>query len=639
MDMRNVALWAVLLFTTAGCPSYHEQLAREGEDSTVCKVDADCPGKYCVGNECRGLLEFECKAGQRPFIKLTPADSTLSFGQVMLNDTVEQKLVIESVGECNLTVESVGLENGSNQGFSFILSWDATVPKKIVPGRNASITIRYTALDLATAQGTLVVGSDDPTANIVKVGLESIYSGTPTLALEPSELNFGYVPFVAGAGGQSRTNTIKIKNVGTGNAAVTLSHLYLVAPGIGLTIEPDSEITQENPKILPPYDKNDPNTWHEVKITYAPTTNSAARTNLVVLAVNPKVRLQAAVAGSSLGPPKLTITPTQLKLADPNDAALALGMTGYKQVLISNDGASDLILDTTVLDPNCDASTPRPGCGDFYISPAYIAPLPPGATASIGVFYTPTTASDPASPSDPKVPMVAYLQINSNDTTQPRVKATLEGWAKSHSSDDVLKLELTFTNADNSWATGDFRNVDVELESPVGMLCKKPSVTYTQSGSNYLPTGGQNFCDDWNKTTLEGHVAWNASGTYEEPERILLFGLGTKDEGQTFTVRVSYIEDCAELPTSTLSTIVGIGGSLLFSAIGAWAGIPLAVSPDTISKAIGQACLGHDATTAVVRVSLNGVEIAAPQLQLNSKGDSGTIVRLRRQSGTFVVVP
>jgi len=630
-----------------GCRSYETPLCGAGIDCCngkpceppppACDVDGDCaPGKYCILNECQSSGVTACKKGERPLISVTPrADSQVEFGAVMLNDTVERKVVVENMGDCNLNVESLGITDGSNPAFATV-TVGTTFPKIVVPQRKISLLVRYTPTELKEAQGTLVVGSDDPTASIVQVALHGTYNGTPTLVFEPAELNFGYVPYAVGAGGQSRTNTIKLKNLGTGNAGVTITHAYLrnATSGFRVPVEIDS-ILPQSPKVLQSFDANSPSTWLDVNVTFAPTTNANLETYLDVFATapnNPDILISALIKGSSLGPPAIAVTPLTLTLADPAGAPLSLGMTTFKQVTISNSGQSDLILDITMDDPTG---------GDFYISPSFLAPIAPGATAALGVFYTPTNPTDPLNINAPKVPARATVQIGSNDTAHALTKVNLEGWAKKDATDDVLKLELTFTNADNSWAGGDYRNVDIEVQSPLGMLCKKPTAgSYANTAGGWVPTTVSTPCDEWNKTTKEGHISWNASGTYEEPERVILFGLGATNSGKVFTVRVNYVEDCANIPTSTLSNLLGIGGSLIISAIGAWAGVPLAVSPDAIAKAIAGACFSHEGSTATVKVSLNGdQEIAAPQVLLRSKGDSAVIVKLMRESGTFKVVP
>jgi hypothetical protein len=41
----------------------------------------------------------------------------------------------------------------------------------------------------------------------------------------------------------------------------------------------------------------------------------------------------------------------------------------------------------------------------------------------------------------------------------------LVGWARSAEQDQVLSVEMEFTNADNSWAGSDFRNVDLSIDN------------------------------------------------------------------------------------------------------------------------------------------------------------------------------
>ena len=126
----------------------------------------------------------------------------------------------------------------------------------------------------------------------------------------------------------------------------------------------------------------------------------------------------------------------------------------------------------------------------------------------------------------------------------------LRGFARGGLFDDVLKLEMTFENADNSWAGNDYRNVDMEVISPSGFSCTKPIPQFQSDGQGGFVVVGnpEDPCLTWNSFQREGTVDWIALGQYEEPERVLLFGLGQElANGQDFTVRLHYVEDCANI--------------------------------------------------------------------------------------------
>jgi hypothetical protein len=215
----------------------------------------------------------------------------------------------------------------------------------------------------------------------------------------------------------------------------------------------------------------------------------------------------------------------------------------------------------------------------------------------------------------------------------------LHGFAKGGQNDQVLKLEMTYENADNSWAGNDFRDVNLELQSPTGFTCAKPNVPFVSDGQGgFIPDLAHetDYCAQWNSFGQEGQSTWIALGQYEEPERILLFGLGpTNAEGRTFVARAYYIEDCANIPTGLLADILGIGGSILLGVLGGAVGVPIAVPPDQISNLVANNCFDHSGSTVTLHISLDGTEVAAPQQRLNHKGDVVEIAHLLRTSGQF----
>ena len=68
---------------------------------------------------------------------------------------------------------------------------------------------------------------------------------------------------------------------------------------------------------------------------------------------------------------------------------------------------------------------------------------------------------------------------------------------------------------------------------------------------------------------------------------------------------------------SVTSTVIGT--NILGSVIGASAGIPVGIDPNTVSDLITQNCWSFGSNLATVKVLVNNEEIAAPQLELNDK--------------------
>jgi hypothetical protein len=179
----------------------------------------------------------------------------------------------------------------------------------------------------------------------------------------------------------------------------------------------------------------------------------------------------------------------------------------------------------------------------------------------------------------------------------------------------VLSVEMEFQNADNSWAGSDFRNVDLSIDNRGNILtCGKPrfvSIGANQQGIFDDP------CEEWNDFGQLGQVSWIGLGAFEEPERVVVRGLGpTGGQGQ-------------------LSDILGIGTSVLLGVLGGSIGVPIAVPPSDIADTIANNCFDREGSTVTTRISLNGAVIASPQTRLNSKGDFRTVATLKRDLGAF----
>jgi hypothetical protein len=345
------------------------------------------------------------------------------------------------------------------------------------------------------------------------------------------------------------------------------------------------------------------------------------------------------LTGTSLGPPQIQVSTDELVYQEDDGNAYPVGTVSYRQITIQNTGESQLDVDLSLSDTT----------GDFSVSPAFIPPIAAGGAVVLSVFFNPSEPSDPANQHDPQVPTNAFLNITSNDDdpAEDVLKVvSLRGWARGGVFDDVLKLEMEFENADNSWAGSDYRDVDLELLSPTGFSCGKPTFTYAPDGAGgFIVTDTEDPCDDWNAYDSdgdgrpeEGTVNWIAVGQYQEPERIILFGLGPDlANGQTFIARIHYAEDCENIPSGILGDILGIGVSALLGIIGAFAGVPIAVDPNTVSDLITENCWDRGSSNTVLHVFLNGEEVASPAHRLRNKGDYFDILRLQRQDGQFII--
>lgn len=610
-------------------------------DDGGCTLDDDCrEGEICVFGACEDADNYACRPGQRPLINIQPL--SVEFGEVSLGSTAESVITIENQGDCLLTLQGVGLSSLTTEGFSCEPCDVTQFPQRVPPSRALDVTVRYSPTGPGEAEGQVLIRSDDLTSGdegLVGIDLHAAYSGVPRLVLEPAQINFGYVPFQAGGVAGERTEHVRVMNQGSGNAALTTQFIF-VQPGTDFSLPPEfAGISPASPRILPPYNPNDASTWIDVPVTFRPTRNANQSTTLTVNAhagdPAAAVNIPAQLTASSLGPPQINVSATELTYRQDDGQAYPVGLVAFRQVTISNSGQSDLNVDMALSDPS----------GDFSLSPSFVPPIAPGGAVIVSVFYNPSQPSDPASPHAPNQSVNAFFNITSNDTdpgSDVLKTVALRGFARGGLFDDVLKLEMTFENADNSWAGNDYRNVDMEVISPSGFSCTKPIPQFQSDGQGGFVVVGnpEDPCLTWNSFQREGTVDWIALGQYEEPERVLLFGLGQElANGQDFTVRLHYVEDCANIPTGLLADLLGIGASALLGVLGGSIGVPISVPPDQISDLIAENCWDRASSLATVHISLNGQEVASPQIRLRQKGDFVDVIRLHRENGQFTILP
>jgi hypothetical protein len=633
-----MAIRLLLFFAlTHGCGRDLDPLADEFvEVDTGCQVDSDCPaGHICVRETCQPVEAFDCTGDTLPLVQMTP--SQLSFGHVLLGQRVEKTMEVRNVGTCNLGIDAAGLQDGSDVGFDCAPCDPLSFPRIVAPERALSFAVTFQPVGPGAAHGQMLVRTDDYGAGnqgLLAVPLEAAYDGVPALRVDPPEMNFGYVRYVAGEAADVATDLFSITNEGSGNAVLTIEYLYLM-PGSDFTIGAGvPAISPAAPHLLPPYEEGNAATWLDVPIIFSPTANRNQETTLYVYAHTGDPANSASIAlriaGSSLGPPEISVTPSSLTFKDASDHPLRIGRSEYRAISIHNSGQSELTVDLGLDDSS----------GDFSFSPTFVAPVYPGAIVTVGVLYTPSHASDPAHPAAPERSADAYLRIVSNDADETLTTVLLHGWAKESANDDVLKLEMRFDNDTSSWAGSDFRNVDLELESPLGYSCKKPTYHYVATeGGTYAVAAIDDPCTTWNATGFEGTSDWISGGPFEEPERILLYGLGSDlADGGQFEVHAHYVEDCANIPTGLVADLLGIGVSALLGVLGAEIGVPLTVPPDTISALIAENCWDHAETLVTVTAYVNGEEVASREATLGAKGDAATLLLLRREEGSFTVL-
>lgn len=630
----------------------------------ACSIDSECDSGRCVGGACTdggctndddcrsdeicisfgegsGSCEprddFACQTDQRPILSIS--STSVTFDQVPIGTTGDQIVTIGNEGDCLLTLQVISFSENTSPDFACSPCTAEFFPMRIPPRRTVDVNVSFTPTRAGEAVGDLLVRSDDVTAGdagLVSVDLFAQYDGQPQLVVSPLEIAFGFVDFTVGVGGGSRTETITVTNQGTGSAALELQRLFMdrddvfhitaVRQGANpLTLE---AIDPETPVLIPPFSNDNPLSTVEVDVTFTPDDSRDFQDAVVLRPgglVDDTQRVEVNLTGSSLGPPQIEVLPNDLVFGGPGADALPIGGVDFRQVTVRNNGRSELVINPAISGGSAS--------GDFSVMPQFVPPIAAGGAVILSVFYNPSDASDPATPFSPTRSVEAALNITSNDTdpgTDVLKTVSIRGFARSGVQDQVLKVEMEFENADNSWAGSDFRNVDLVLASDDGAVtCTKPHIDDTAGN-------GTDFCADWNSVGSYGSAAWLSLGAFEEPERAVLRGLGPDGaNGKVFNIEVDYIEDCANIPSGLLSSILGIGASVLLGALGGSIGVPIAVPPDSIAQTIANNCFDHASSQVTVRISLDGTVVASPGVVLGSKGDHARVAQLRRELGAF----
>ncbi|MFO0722906.1 MAG: choice-of-anchor D domain-containing protein [Myxococcota bacterium] len=546
-----------------------------------CTSDAECgEGKVCEVGECKPKDAVSCNTVQGGMAILQPGPPLLEFGEVA-DATYFQSLTLRNIGNCTLTLFEARFEAEAASPFECPGCTPDLFPLELFPFREKEIEIAFTPTAVGEFKDNLVLLSDDAEYPEIKVPVRARFVGVPNPSVIPNELEFGYVQV-----GRTITKEVKISNRGTGTAKLVVSHIEIMPTGTTAYSLVD-ELTAPV-EILPL--SQDQNAGYVVKVSYHPREVGLNNADLVITTNLPRNGIiHVPLHGSSQTPAKISVSPPEIRFGD-----VPIGRTNALPLTIVNEGGSPL-----------EVHYRWGGTGlstDLSASPALVPLVQAGNYSELQVFVT---ATAPA-------PITGLLILDTNDPLHPTVTVPVSADGQDVAGAQVVKLEMNFENGQNGFFDNDFRNVDMTLENPFGLVCNK---------QNPNPTNWGNF----------GTSSWVSLGPTEEPERIVLFG--AMADG-TYRVMVNYIEDCSSLPSGILSAILGISIDVILTGI---IGAPIGVSPGQISDAIDSICFSHDSSAVTITVSVNGMIIKEATTSLSRKGDYQYPVELIRQNGQFMV--
>lgn len=586
-----------------------------------CTTEADCrEDELCLFNECTPDTSFECTADIHPIIDVNPT-TLVDFGAVAMGSTETRTVTITNLGSCLLTLQGIGLSTTSSRDFACANGMCDTenFPRRVAPGRRLEVDVTLTPTVPGAQAGELQIRSDDENFPTLKLALVGRYEGTPRFLVEPEVLDFGYVNFSAPPPGNTVTRTVRLSNVGEGNASLTIKDASLRSAGLpGFAFTPEISTPLHQVVLRPVQTGADCLTTQsclDVQVTFTPPNAANFANDLIFTydpapdGVQPYVKVQ--LKGFSTTPPVLQLSEATVGFGDQT-----IGSTVEERVItVTNAGQTDLTLQIS-LDPlsSTDFSIVQPS--------ASTVPVPPGDYANFRIKYDPAVLGQVAG----KVLVASNDPVIYNAAYEPGTQLiTVRGTGTPATFNDLLKVEMTWENGDNGWFGNDFRYATLHLESPVGEDCTEPIYQLGQNGQ--ILGILTDPCSQW---MMGGSPRWMAIGAAKEPQRIILVNAG-ETEGD-YKVQVSYEQDCASIPTGLVADLLGIAVDAL---VGYASGGTIDLGAGDIAGFISNNCWDHASSATQVTVFINGVAAQQCTKTLGARGDVCDVVKINRHNGVF----
>ncbi len=605
-----------------------QETSSQKNNDDRCLDNSGChENEVCVEGRCVDASLTPCQINQTPLLHVSAG--SLNFGSARLGQTAEKEITISNVGNCTLVVSRYFIEPNSKDGFSCPRCEQKPVAILIAPTQSIQLKLRFSPQKPGQQAAFLTLLSNDFSINPsgkMQIVLTNEFSGKPQIVLQPSDLSWGYVPYNY-SNSAVATKKIRIANFGTNLGAVFIESIAIDGDN-AFSISPQF-VEKFIPIWLEPTAEEHANSFIDVPIAFLPRGFDKHHARLVVTAHNwgetTPFKMTALLSASSKGQPKIKISQEELLFRSESNEPLLVGSVTSKEMQITNVGESELMISNI-------ATSIQNG---FSFFPSFLPAIFPGESVTVNVFFAPSFVQAPANAEQTFSIQKSRLFFISNDPQKASTSVGLFGWTK-NSTEETLTIEMNFDNAASGWSGDDFRNVDLELISPTGFSCTKSDPHYSSLGKL---DGIRDYCSEWNNFLKEGRTHWIALGPFEKPERISLYGLDPLLlSEQIFTARVRYVEDCSYMPGALLANLLGIGTSMLTSVLSSQAGATVGISPAHISNVISKYCVSHSPTQATIRFSVNGLEIASPQVLLYQKGDFIDVLKIHRRNNHFEVI-
>ncbi|MBK6689986.1 MAG: choice-of-anchor D domain-containing protein [Deltaproteobacteria bacterium] len=549
-----------------------------------CENDLGCEeGEICIEGECVSRDNVSCSAIEGGKAILQPGPPVMDLGHVGSGSSMSS-LILRNIGNCTLTVFEAYFESEEASPFQCPYCAADRFPVELFPFRDHQLDVFFTPDGVGTYEDTLILLSDDAEFSEIRVPVRATFNGIPEIAIVPGELDFDYAPV-----GRTLQRTLKVSNKGTGTAPLRINRVEIQSS----TVTAFSFMPELNmPAELDPIGQGSTDEL-VFDVRYHPREIGSHAADLVFytnMPTNGVVRVP--LRGSSATPAKINVSPESLIFGP-----VPIGQTTALPLTIVNEGGSPLRVNYRWAGTGLST--------DLSALPRVVPPVMPGQYTEMQVLVTATSPT----------PITGLLIIESNDPSRPSWTVPVSAEGQNVVGAQVIKLEMHFENGDDSAFDDDFRNVDMTLENPFGLVCNK---------QNDSPSNWGAF----------GNPGWLAFGPKEEPERIVLPD-ATQDG--TYRVLLTYMEDCSSVPSGLVAALLGISVDVLIAYF--TGGVGIGVSGDQVADAIEDVCFDHSSSAATVTVYLNGMIAAEVPVTLGRKGDYLYALDLVRTGGVFTVVP
>src|SRR5215467_5722118 len=241
--------------------------------------------------------------------QLSLSATSLTYGNVLVNGTSTQAVMLKNSGSSDLTISQVAV---SGTGFT---ASGIAVPATLPAGQSMVLEVTYAPKAAGASSGSVAITSDaqvpTSTVSLSGTGMNASYS----MSLTPGSVSFGNRNV-----GSSSTQTVQLAN--TGNSSVTVSQVAASGPGVtvsGLA----APVTIAPAQSLP------------LTVKFQPTAGGAVAGSVTVTN-SEGINAVAAVTGTAVQA-GLSVTPSSASFG-----SVVTGNTNSQTIQLKNSGTASL---------------------------------------------------------------------------------------------------------------------------------------------------------------------------------------------------------------------------------------------------------------------------------------------------------